>query len=155
MNALGSPRLAEDSLPGPAPPGSRSGVGEAVLWGEDVDERLLLRGLLRLHRHPVVFEAATLEELSRLPAASEPRLLVVAVKAGDGTWEQDLRSVLQSHPELRPVVILPRESAGLDPQKASAAARVVVVRPFAIREFVHALTSAMDGASTDPPRPQG
>jgi AmiR/NasT family two-component response regulator len=155
MNALGSPRLAEDSLPGPAPPVPRSGLAESVLWGEDVDERLLLRGLLRLHRHPVVFEAATLEELSRLPTATEPRLLVVAVKAGDGAWEQDLPSVLKSHRELRPVVILPRECAELGPRAVSAGARAVVVRPFAIRDFVNALTTALDGGPTNGPRPPG
>jgi AmiR/NasT family two-component response regulator len=155
MNALGSPRMAEDSLPGPTPQGPRSGPVESVLWGGDVDTRLLLRGLLHLHRHPVVYEAATLEEVSRLPSSTEPRLLVVAVESDDGTWERELPSVLQRHPELHAVVILPRESAALGPRAVAAGARAVVVRPFAVRDLVNALTSAADGGPRTAPRPPG
>jgi AmiR/NasT family two-component response regulator len=155
MNALGFPRSSEDSLPGPAPLGPPSGLVESVLWGEDVDTRLLLRGLLRLHRHPVVYEASTLEELDRLPASTDPKLLVMAVESEDGTWDRELSTVLKSHPELRPVVILPRDSAALGPRALAAGAKVVVVRPFAIRDLVHALTSAVDRTSTSVPRPRG
>jgi CheY-like chemotaxis protein len=143
-----SERLSEGSLPGPAPHGAHSGPVPAVLWGQNVDTRLLLRGLLRLHRHPVVYEAATLEELNRLPASPEPSLLVLAVESEDGNWERDLSTALRRHPELRPVVILPRENAALEPRAIAAGARAVVIRPFAIRDLVRALTSATDGATT-------
>jgi hypothetical protein len=152
MNALGSPRWADDSRSGSASSGTPSGPVESVLWGEDADERLLLRGLLRLHRHPVVFEAASLDELGRLPAASEPKLLVVAVRSDDEGWEKDLRSVLASHPELRPVVILPKGKGTRGTPAAPSCASVVIARPFAIRDFINALTSALNGGSPTSPR---
>jgi DNA-binding NarL/FixJ family response regulator len=155
MSVLGSQRWSEDARPGSAPRGDRSGPVETVLWGKDVDTRLLLRGLLRLHRHPVVHEAASLEELIRLPASEDPKILVVAVESGDDRWERDLTTAVKRHPELRPVVILPRESAALEPRALAAGARAVIVRPFAIRDFVRALTSAADGESTNVPRPRG
>ena len=154
MSALGSQRFSEDSLPGRAPRAPRSGAVETVLWGENLDTRLLLRGLLRLHRHPVVHEAASLEELNRLPPSEDPKILVVAVEPEDGGWERDITAALKRHPELRPVVILPRESAALEPRALAAGARAVVVRPFAIRDLVHALTSVVEGGSTNAPGPR-
>jgi len=161
MSVLESQRWSEGAPPGSAPQRNRAAPVEAVLWGENVDTRLLLRGLLRLHRHPVVHEAASLEELLRLPASEDPKILVVAVEPEDGGWERDLTAALKLHPELHPVVILPRESAALGPRALAAGARVVVVRPFAIREFVDALAVAGDGgrrtsldraARSEPPR---
>jgi CheY-like chemotaxis protein len=155
MNALGSQRLSEDARPGSPPRGDRSGITQAVLWAENVDTRLLLRGLLRLHRHPVVHEVASLEELVRLPPSADPTILVVAVESEDDGWERRLTETLKRHPELRPVVILPRESAGLEPRALAAGARAVVVRPFAIRDFVRALASAADGSRPAAHRPPG
>jgi CheY-like chemotaxis protein len=150
MSVLGSQRWSEDARPGTPPRGGRSDTTEAIVWAQNVDTRLLLRGLLRLHRHPVMHEVASLEELVRLPASADPTILVMAVESGDGGWERDLTTTAKRHPELRPVVILPRESAALEPRALAAGARAVVVRPFAIRDFVRALASAVDGVDERP-----
>lgn len=123
--------------------GSRT-FAPAVIWGRNDETRLLLRGLLRLHRHPVVFEAETPAEMDRLPASSEPRLLLYDIEAGDGAWARQLTSALERHPELRAIVILPSAQSTLEPEARRAGARRVLLRPFAIIEFAQALERTID-----------
>jgi DNA-binding NarL/FixJ family response regulator len=114
----------------------------AILWGRDEDTRLLLRGLLRLNRYPIVHEAATLDELAGLPVATEPRLLVFDAETETDTWCADLTAALRDHPELRAVVILPRDPRATEERARDAGARAVLSRPFAIRDLVTALDRA-------------
>jgi len=122
-----------------APP---SNTLPAVLLGGSEDTRLLLRGLLRLHRHRVLLEAEAPEGIDRLPASSETKILILDAAAGsDPKWPDALSSVLRSHPDFRALVILSRFDEALEARARQAGARAVLVRTFAIRDFVEAVDS--------------
>jgi hypothetical protein len=123
-----------------------------VLLGQNEDTRLLLRGLLRLHRYPVLHEVGTVDELGALPSLPAPTVLVVDVESVLTGWERDLPTVLARHPELRALVLLPPEGAAFEPRARAAGATNVVVRPFAIRDFVRAVAAAAETPSSSPPR---
>jgi len=114
----------------------------AVLLGGSEDARLLLRGLLRLHRHRVLLEAEAPEGIERLPASPETKILILDAGAGTGgTWSEALSAVLRSRRDLRALVILPSSDPTLETRAREAGARAVLVRPFAIRDFVEAVDS--------------
>jgi DNA-binding NarL/FixJ family response regulator len=145
MAALGS-RLwsAGDSLAQPSSGVARSTRAPAVIWSENADTRLLLRGLLRLHLFPVLHEVATSEELVGLPPLSEPTVLVVDAESDSPGWQRTLPAVLSAHPEVRALVLLPPGDGSLEPAARAAGATAVVVRPFAIQDFVRALTATAE-----------
>ncbi len=115
----------------------------AVLWGSNDDTRLLLRGLLRLYRFPVIYEARSLEDLEQLPTASEPRLLLRDLEAKGGDWSGELASALRLHTELRAVVILPPGLPAAEAEALRAGAKAVLPRPFAIREFLRVVSQVV------------
>ena len=116
----------------------------AVLWGANEETRLLLRGLLRLHRHPIVYEARSADDFVGLPSGDGCRILLVDVDGSTGDWASDLARTLERHPDLRSVVILPPRP---DPASEAAAYRVgakaVLVRPFSIQDLMRALERAV------------
>jgi len=122
--------------PVPAPP---SGAPAIVLGGSE-DTRLLLRGLLRLHRHRVLLEAPSREAVDRLPASTEIKIHVLdAGTDKTEVWTAELSSLLRSRSDLRALVILPSSDPGLEARARQAGARSVLVRPFAIRDFIEAV----------------
>lgn len=154
MTILGSSLASpEDSLSRPSPEPPSSGGVSAVLLGQNEDTRLLLRGLLRLHRYPVLHEVGTVDELVALPSLPAPTVLVVDVESIWTGWDRELPAALVVHPELRVLVLLPPESAALEPRARAAGAAGVVVRPFAIRDFVRAVATAARGPLPPSPRP--
>lgn len=119
----------------------------AVLLGGSEDTRLLLRGLLRLHRHRVLLEAQAPEGIERLPASPETKVLILdAGSKADCTWAEDLSSVLKNRSDLRALVILPTSDPTLETRAREAGARGVLVRPFAIHDFVE----AVDAVAAEP-----
>jgi DNA-binding NarL/FixJ family response regulator len=113
----------------------------AVLFGGDDDRRLLLKGILLLHRHPVSLEARSVEDLRELAPSSRPELLVF--DAGDGPWADTLATSLRERPTLRAVVLLPPRSPEMEEAAIHAGARSTVTRPFTIRELVDAIDDAL------------
>lgn len=134
------------SGPIPSVGGTSPGAGgenvPAVLWVPDDDVRLLLRGILTLHRHPVVLELTSSEALQRWDPPPVALLIVDAVSGAD-RWREELAAALRARPELRAVVLLPRDRRGLRTDAEALGARATVVRPFAVREFVEALREAL------------
>lgn len=125
-----------------------------VLLGGNEDNRLLLRGLLRLHHYPVVLETADPSDLDRLPPSAGSGVLILDTELTGRPWEADLRAALKSHPELRALVILPRGAPSLETSAYAAGAKGVLVRPFAIRDLVRAVaTVAASGESIPPSTP--
>jgi len=119
----------------------------AVLLGGNEDTRLLLRGLLRLYHHRVVLETQTPAGLDRLPYSSELKILILDAGAeADRSWSVALAAALQTRPDLRALVILPSSDPALETLAREAGARMVLVRPFAIRDFIEAVNST----TTDP-----
>lgn len=124
-----------------------SGAPAVVLGGSE-DTRLLLRGLLRLHRHRVLLESPTRDALDRLPPSPEVKILVFDVGAEKAdAWANELSSLLRARSDLRALVILPGSDPGVETRARQAGARAVLVRPFAIRDFVE----AVDSVGTPPP----
>ena len=120
------------------------------MLGGSEDTRLLLRGLLRLHRHRVLLETPTRDAVDRLPASSETKILVVDAGSEKGeAWANDLASLLHSRSDLRALVILPSPDPAFETRARQAGARAILVRPFAIRDFIEAVDSV--GASPAPP----
>jgi hypothetical protein len=125
--------------------GGSAGAGvSTVLWGTNEDTRLLLRGLLRLHRCPVLHEVGTWEELTTIPSLPGPTVLIVDAESETAAWEERLPEALAAHPELRALVILPAAGQALESRARTAGAATVVLRPFAIRDFVRAVGTAAE-----------
>jgi DNA-binding NarL/FixJ family response regulator len=118
----------------------------AVLWVPDDDVRLLLRGILTLQRHPVVLELASAEALHRWEPP-EVALLVVDAVSGAERWREELTEALRSRPELRAIVLLPRDHEALRREAEALGARATLVRPFAVRDLVAAIREALRGSS--------
>lgn len=137
------------SAPAEAPGRSAEAVGhlgrhgpylEAVVWGADADQRLLLRGLLKMQHHAVVFEARSPEDLDDLPDTLERRLLLVDAESADPAWDGALSAVVRRHPSLLPVVVLPHGASRADEARARACgARATLVRPFTVQELERAI----------------
>ena len=145
MSARG-PRFAPSEIPvaRPAPPDGTATDTPAVIWGDNEETRLLLRGLLRLHRRAVVREVTSVDELERLPSTSGPCLLLYDAPSGQGPWATELASVLERHPELRAIVILPPGTPAGEVEAHRVGVRAVLPRPFAIQEFARALERTND-----------
>lgn len=126
------------AVPSAPPPFSSPAI---VLGGSD-DTRLLLRGLLRLHRHRVLLEAPTREGLAHVPVSPELKILVLDVGTDPGEgWSEALGEALRSRSDLRALVILPSADPALETRARQAGARATLVRPFAIRDFIEAVDS--------------
>lgn len=122
----------------PVPPAP--GGAPAIVLGGSEDTRLLLRGLLRLHRHRVLLEAPTREGMERLPHSPEMKILVLDIGSDKGeTWADDLASLLKARTDLKALVILPSSDPALEAKARKAGAQMTLVRPFAIRDFVEAV----------------
>ncbi len=131
-----------------------TGSGErvpAVLWVPDDDVRLLLRGILTLQRYPVVLELTSAESLHRWEPAPVALLVVDAV-SGAGRWREELAEALRARPELRALVLLPKDSEALRRDAEALGARATLVRPFAVRDLVEAIREALRGSPIDPDR---
>lgn len=116
----------------------------AVIWGPNEDTRLLLRGLLKLCHCPSVEEIADPTALDTLPTLTGPTVLVIDIEGRGAEWEGELRSALTAHPELRAIVLLPREG-GPDPTGPRAiGACEVLRRPFTVPDFARAVNAAAD-----------
>jgi DNA-binding NarL/FixJ family response regulator len=120
----------------------------AILVGTDGDRRLLLRGVLLLAHHPVTFEARTAEELGELAPATGSELLVLDTDAEEGSWPEQLATVLAGRPSMRAIVLLPAGAESGRSAAERAGARVTLHRPFTLRAFREALGDAL---ATDGP----
>jgi len=136
---------------GAAVAGVGAGTGKvpvpAILWVPDDDVRLLLRGILTLQHHPVVLEITSAESLRRWEPVSTALFLVDAV-SGAARWRDELAEALKTRPELRPIVLLPRDSEPLRREAEALGARATLVRPFAVRDLVAAIREALRSSGT-------
>ena len=124
---------------------------QAAVVGENEEQRLLLRGLLRLYHFPVVFEGAQIRDLARFVPAAGPVVLVLDIDAAVPGWEAELRAELNRHPDLRPLLLTPEPDPELARRAKQAGVRGLLVRPFGIRQFVEAVHAVTNGVA--PPGP--
>ncbi len=124
---------------------------EAVLLGTNDDTRLLLRGLIRLHRHRVALEARSIDELDSLVPSGRSRVLIQDVDPEDDRWSDELRFALDRHPDLRALVLLPTDGSAMRAEAIRAGASAVIVRPFAVRELIRKVVEVVDDPAPRPP----
>lgn len=97
---------------------------------------------MRLHRHRVLLETQAPDGIERLPPSPETKILILdAGNCTDGSWAENLSTVLRNRTDFRALVILPSADPALETRARQAGARATLVRPFAIREFVEAVAS--------------
>ncbi len=107
-----------------------------VIAGED-DTRILLRGLVRLHRFRVVGEAAGVSDTLALLRAERPTTLVADSQLAEGSAEELVREMKRRFPSVR-LVLVTHDSARRE-FPAGGGPDAVLRRPFRIQEFAAAL----------------
>ncbi|HKS59787.1 MAG TPA: hypothetical protein VJS68_03300 [Thermoplasmata archaeon] len=113
-------------------------MANVVIVARNEETRLLLKGLLRLHRHRVIGEAFTLEQAESLVGGSAPALLLVDAEADTEEWAS-LRKSIEIHPGLKAILITPSRSKSGEDRAREAGFDALVRRPFAVRELIDAV----------------
>lgn len=138
--------MADPESPVESPP---TGARTAVVAAGDEELRVLLRGLLRLHRCRVVGEVGRAPEAMPLLATFRPDLLLVDLTLDDGAAAALVGEARAALPGLWIVLITP---AGRPPTAAvRAAASVLLARPFRILQFAEAIAPAPPDSVHRPP----
>jgi DNA-binding NtrC family response regulator len=103
------------------------------------ESRVLLRGLLRLHRLRVTGEVEGMTAaLERLSADLPPDVLVVDDQLAEGEVVRLIPEVLRRFPAMR--VVLVTHDGAPDPPPGPAAPVVRLHRPFRVQEFAAAIS---------------
>ncbi|MCI4366636.1 MAG: hypothetical protein L3K08_02670 [Thermoplasmata archaeon] len=135
-------RLEGGSTANVAPgPTRAASVGTAVVVAGDEETRVLLRGLLRLHRFRVVGEADSARQGAELVLSTRPQVLVADAILSQGNLAELVAESRHAVDGIRVVLVAPASRA---PPIASGAPApdVVLLRPFRIRQFAEALLGA-------------
>ncbi len=104
----------------------------------DEEMRILLRGLLQLHRVRVEAEADGMTEALRLLREQRPTLVVADAHLSEGTPGELLDRTRALHPTVRFVLVAP-SSRPPPPLSPGAAPDVLLLRPFRIQQFHDAI----------------
>jgi AmiR/NasT family two-component response regulator len=148
-NDRSAPRAEVPS--GTTEPNLPRAVMDTVIVGGNDETRLLLRGLLRLHRYRVRGESRTADGLDPVEEAPGPRILVL-VEDGEGPdWTDELVSARARQTGLLPLLIVPETSPDLVARARAAGVLAVLPRPFAIRDFIATVEAVSRGEERFPP----
>ncbi|MGP8072550.1 MAG: hypothetical protein ACLPZM_05425 [Thermoplasmata archaeon] len=123
---------------------------DAVIVGGNDETRLLLRGLLRLHRYRVLGEARTAEELDPADDVMRRRVLVLVSDGEEETWPGELAVARERQTGLLPLLIVPEIQRELVTRARAAGIRGILSRPFAIRELISAVETVGRGEERFP-----
>jgi DNA-binding NarL/FixJ family response regulator len=141
-----------------ADPSIRTPLTRVVLMGGNADDRLLLRGLLRLHRHRVAAEIEGSDGASHLAPSDERKVLILQADSRTPDWPDQLTAALTRDPSLLAMVLTPARSAEFDRRAAAAGAHAVLLRPFAVKNLIATVEAVARGEnlltaipSGDPP----
>lgn len=130
--ALSGLREASGDLSfGPAPP-------SAVVVAGDEETRVLLRGLLKLHRFRVVGEASGASQADELVRLHRPTVLVADATLVEGSLGRLFPAARDASPGTRIILIQP--NARPPPLEPPAVPDATLVRPFRVRDFIDALS---------------
>ncbi|HYB63301.1 MAG TPA: hypothetical protein VEE86_02620 [Thermoplasmata archaeon] len=118
----------------------------AVVVAADEEMRILLRGLLQLHRVRVDGEAEGMTEALRVLRDHRPSLVVADTHLSDGTAPELVTGARAQLPAVRFVLIAP---ASRPPQSfpLGSAPDVVLLKPFRIQQFAEAIAPPAGPAS--------
>lgn len=118
--------------------GSEGSGSAALVVAADEEMRILLRGLLQLHRVRVDAEAEGVTEALRLLRERRPPLVVADTHLSDGTPNDLLTAARTIVPGVRVILVAPA-SRPPPPTAAGVGPDVLLLRPFRIQQFAEAL----------------
>ena len=130
---------------GPTAPGRPTPTLDTVIVGGNEETRLLLRGLLRLHRYRVLGETRSAQDLD---PSEDPRLrrVLVLVADSDGTeWSAELAIARERQAGLLPLLVVEEVGPELVDQARAAGVLGLLARPFAIRDLISTVESVGRG----------
>jgi DNA-binding NarL/FixJ family response regulator len=137
------------------PPGQRTealpsaeGPSTAVVASSDEETRVLLRGLLRLHRFRIVGEAEGTTDAGQLVRLHRPAVLLVDSNLAEGSPGSLIAATRSAAPSTRVIVLSPPGRAPAP--SAGGAPDVLLPRPFRIQQFAEALGPVSDGRPARP-----
>jgi CheY-like chemotaxis protein len=140
------PRPVAPSAPEPPPePSVRPPLTRVVLVGGTPENRLLLRGLLRLHRHRVAAEIPGVENLDDLVRSDERKVLILQLESMPSPWEEELAAALARDPQLLAIVLTASRSPDFDRRARAAGAHAVLQRPFTVSDLISTVEAVARG----------
>ena len=110
--------------------------GAALVVAADEEMRILLRGLLQLHRVRVDAEAEGMTEALRVIRDHRPGLVVADSHLSEGTPVELINAARALQPGLRFVLVAP---ASRPPPSMANGPDVVLLKPFRIQQFAEAI----------------
>lgn len=118
--------------------GSDGPAATALVVAADEEMRILLRGLLQLHRVRVEAEADGLTEALRRLREHRPTLVVADTHLSEGTAEALVEGARGIVPGVRIVLVAPASRPPPAAQGGSAP-DVLLLKPFRIQQFTEAI----------------
>jgi DNA-binding NarL/FixJ family response regulator len=115
-----------------------AGAPAALVVAADEEMRILLRGLLQLHRVRVDAEADGTTDALRLVREHRPGLVVADAHLSEGNAAELVAGARAIVPKLRVVLVAPA-SRPPPPAQGASAPDVLLLRPFRIQQFAEAI----------------
>jgi CheY-like chemotaxis protein len=121
----------------------------AVVGGSR-EVRLLIKGLLRLHRHVVVAEGPNFDVLDTLSKDAEAPVVIVDFDLAEPGRLDVVRTARKARPNSRFVLLSPGGGAPMREAGRAIGADAMISRPFAVRDLMEAVAPG-SSASAAPP----
>jgi len=124
----------------------------ALVVAADEEMRILLRGLLQLHRVRVDAEAEGMTEALRMVREHRPVLVVVDTHLSEGNLTALVSETRAIVPGVRVILVAPAAHPPPSASAKEAEPDVVLLKPFRIKQFADAIAPpGVPGVTSDPP----
>lgn len=115
--------------------------------GGSPDDRLMPRGLLRLHRHRITTEVPSVDGGGERETSLGTRVPIFPVDPAGSDRRSGLAETFADAPPLVALVLSSHRSREFDARAAEAAARAVRERPFTVRDLVTTVAAVARGGN--------
>ncbi len=123
---------------------------EALIVGGNDETRLLLRGLLRLHRYRVRSESPRAAGLEPSGGLVQHRVLILVTEGEIADWPQEVALARDRQPGLQTLLLVPTTTPGLEARARAAGVKGLLQRPFAIRDLIASVEAVGRGIERYP-----
>ena len=114
------------------------------------DIRLLLRGLLKLHRFHVIREGSGPTALAGLTDGERP-VVILDADLDEVGWAEAVRDLRSRRPDLPLLLLTSTRSPRVGPQAKASGIGAIVHRPFAVHDLIEAVTGLAGPPAPSPP----